>query len=269
MTRPDPAEVMAVIARRGRVLRAVDTDGVRKRTLVSELDVSRSTVDRSIRELESVGFIERADEGGYRRTLPGELALEEYDRFASCIDGVLSGIDVLSLLPADAPCDTRILDDATVVLAERHSPHVPVNHMSDLVARATKIWSVAPAVLPQQVSIYHERLTTSDLSARLTLTDAVVEHLVSRYETELREALATGNLDIRRTDQSLPYSLVAAETTDGSEMGLLVYAESGVRGFIGNDDPDAFEWAKRQVNTYWDAATPLNGVADGSVADNR
>lgn len=262
MTRPDPTEVMAVIARRGRVLRAVDTEGVQKRTLVDELDVSRSTIDRSIRELEAVGFIERADGGGYRRTLPGQLALSEYDEFASRIDGVVSSLDVLSLLPVDAPCDTRILHDSTVVLAERHSPHVPVNHLSDLVARSTKIWSIAPAVLPQQVSVYHDRLTSGDLTAQLTLTDAVVERLVSAYEMELSEALATGALEIRRTDESLPYSLVAAETTDGPEMGLLVYADSGVRGFIGNDDPDAVEWAREQVETYWESAVPLSGIRD-------
>lgn len=264
MTRPDPTEVMAVIARRGQVLRAVDTEGVRKRTLVADLDVSRSTVDRSIRELEAIGFIERADEGGYRRTLPGQLALDEYDNFTARVDGVLSSIDVLSLLPVDAPCDTKILDDATVVLAERHSPHLPVNHLSDLISRATRVWSVAPAVLPQQVTVYHEQFQAGDLTAQMTLTDAVVERLVSAYGTELRESLQSGHLELRRTSQSLPYSLVAAETPTGPEMGLLVYADSGVRGFIGNDDPEAVEWAKQQVESYWQSADPLSDLTDDS-----
>jgi predicted transcriptional regulator len=258
MTRPDPTEVMAVVARRGTVLRAVDTEGVPKRDLVDTLSVSRSTVDRAIRELEALGFIERTDGGSYCRTLPGRLALAEYDRFASRMDGLVSSADVLSLLPADAPCDTRILEDATVVVAERHSPLVPIEHLSNLVDRATHIDAIAPAVLPQQVDAYHRNFVGDDLTTRLVVTDAVIERLVSAYGTELGESLETGQLSVRRSDESIPYSLVVAETAEGPEMGLLVYADSGVRGFIGNGSPEAVEWASDLVDRYWESATPIS-----------
>lgn len=257
MTRPDPTEVMAVVARRGTVLRAVDADGVPKRDLVDELSVSRSTVDRAVRELESLGFIERTDGGGYCRTLPGQLALDEYDQFASRMNGIVSSIDVLSLLPTDTPCDPSVLEDATVVVAERHSPLVPVEHLSDLVDRANRVHAIAPAVLPQQVEVYHQNFVNGDLSARLVVTDVVVDRLVSAYGTELSESLETGQLTIRLSDEEVPFSLVVAETDDGPEMGFLVYADSGVRGFIGNDTPEAVEWARELVDSYWEPANPF------------
>lgn len=258
MTRPDPTEVMAVVARRGTVLRNVDTDGIRKYKLVDELAVSRSTIDRAIRELEAIGFVERSNDGSYRRTLPGRIALDEYDSFAARIDGLVSSVDVLSLLPVDAPCTAEILEDATVVLAERHSPHAPVSHLSDLINRSTEVYAIAPAVLPQQVTVYHENLTGGNLTARVVVTDAVIERLVSAYGAKLEEALNTGKLALRQSDASLPYSLIVAETADGPEMGLLIYADSGVRGLIRNDDPEAVRWARQQVDDYWESALPLS-----------
>ncbi|SFL50491.1 Predicted transcriptional regulator, contains HTH domain [Halogranum rubrum] len=257
MARPDPTEVMAVVARRGTVLRAVDTEGVPKRDLVEALSVSRSTIDRAVRELEAIGFIERQDDGRYCRTLPGELALSEYDQFASRMDGLVTGVDIVSLLPADTPFDTCVLEDATIVAAERHSPLVPVESLSDLVNRANEVDAIAPAVLPQQVEVYHAKLVEGTLDARLVVTDVVVERLVSAYGVELRESLATGRLSVRQTGRSIPYSLVVAETDEGTEMGLLIYADSGVQGFIGNDTPGAVEWARGVFDKYWNASTPL------------
>jgi predicted transcriptional regulator len=256
MTRSDPTEILAVVARRGSVLRAVDAEGVPKRDLVDELSVSRSTIDRAVRELEAVGFIERTD-AGYCQTLAGRLALAEYDQFASRMDGLVSSVDILSLLPADVPCDTCIFEDATVVVPERHSPLVPVEQLGGLVERANHVHAIAPAVLPQQVEVYHRNFVERDLTARLVVTDVVGDRLVSAYGTELSESLDTGQLTIRRSDESIPYSLVVAETDDGPEMGLLVYTDSGVRGFIGNDAPEAVEWARDLVDRYWTSATPF------------
>lgn len=265
MARPDPTEVMAVVARRGTVLRAVDTEGVPKRDLVETLSVSRSTIDRAVRELEAIGFIERQDDGRYCRTLPGQLALTEYDQFASRMDGLVSSVDTVSLLPADAPCDIRVLEDATVVVAERHSPLVPVESLSDLVNRANSVDAIAPAVLPQQVKAYHANLVDGTLDARLVVTNVVVERLVSAYGTELKESLATGRLSVRQTSESIPYSLVVAETDEGAEMGLLIYADSGVQGFIGNDTPGAVEWARGVFDEYWNDSAPLPTASE----DNR
>lgn len=258
MTRPDPTEVMAVVARRGMVLRIVGTDGVRKQRIVEELDISRSTVDRAIRELEAVEFVERSSDGTYHRTLPGRMALEEYDSFAARMDGIMSSVDLLSSLPMDAPCDAEVLEDATVVVAERHSPYMPVNHFDDLVDRSQAVYGIETAVLPQHVTVYHEKLTSGDLTARVVVTEAVVEHLMSAYKTELREGLETGQLELRQTSTSIPYSLLVGETAKGPEMGLVVYAQGGVRGFIRNEAPEAVQWARRQIDGYWESAVPLS-----------
>ncbi len=252
---------MAVVARRGRVLRSAGSDGVRKRDLVDDLDVSRSTIDRGIRELEGIGLIERVD-GTYRRTLPGRLALEEYDAFRSRMGGLVESSEALSELPSDVEFDAAVLDDAEIVHAQRHSPHVPVSRLGDIVSRATHVRAIAPAVMPQQVETYRESIVERELTADVVLADAVVGRLVSAHRDALEETLATGRLSLRRADETIPYSLLVADTPDGSEVGVLVYGDGGGRVFIGNGAPAAVGWAHELIDEHWERAAPLRSPSD-------
>ena len=70
MVATDPSDVLSTLIQRESVLYAVDVAGCEKRDIVDAVPPSRSTVDRSIRELEAAGLVTRAPEG-YRRTLLG------------------------------------------------------------------------------------------------------------------------------------------------------------------------------------------------------
>ncbi|QCJ45619.1 winged helix-turn-helix domain-containing protein [Haloprofundus sp. MHR1] len=255
MSQLGPSEIMAAVARRGSTLRALD-EGTRKSDLVKRLSVSRSTVDRAIRELEGQGLVERTDDG-YRRTLAGELVLSEYDCFTSRLGGIVEALDALGTLHPKTEFDTALLDGADVVYAEKHSPHEPVTRHGEVVSRAETVRALAPAVLPQQVQIYHDRLMDGELEAQLALSEAVVERLVTVYDDLLREALSTGRAHIRQTTSDPPYSLVCAETPTGPEVSLLLYGDTGAYVFIGNDSPEAVEWAESMFAEWWAGATPL------------
>lgn len=72
--------------------------------LVRSLDVSRSTVDRAVRRLESEGIVERRA-SGYGLTLVGRLVYEEYLTFTERTTGLLDAAPVFEALPADTPLD--------------------------------------------------------------------------------------------------------------------------------------------------------------------
>jgi hypothetical protein len=40
-------------------------------------------------------------------------------------------------------------------------------------------------------------------------------------------------------------------------MGMLVYVQEGIKGFVGNDDPEAVAWARARLNDYWTEASPV------------
>ncbi|WP_224268931.1 helix-turn-helix transcriptional regulator [Haloprofundus salinisoli] len=255
MSQSGPSEILAAVARRGSALRSLD-GGTRKSELAKQLSVSRSTVDRAIRELEGQGLVERIDDG-YRRTLAGELVLSEYDSFTSRLGGIVESLDALDTLHPKTEFDAALLDGADIVYAEKHSPHEPVTRYGEAVCRAERVRALAPAVLPQQVQIYHDRLTAGEMEAQLALSEAVVERLVSAYDEELQEALSTGRLHIRQTTSDPPYGLVCAETPTGPEVSLLLYGETGAYAFIGNDSSAAVEWAESVFDEWWADAAPL------------
>lgn len=256
MKRPEPSEVMAVVARRGDILRSLADGGARKCELDDELDVSRSTIDRGIRELEALGMVERSDDG-YHRTLSGQVACEEYDRFESRVDGMLDAHEILSVMPSDADLDAAVLADAEIVLADRHSPLRPAREQIEIIERATHVRAIASAVLPQHVEAYYEGIVERGMHTEIVLSTPVMRRVVGDHDDKFQESLSTGRIDLRQIDTELPYSLMLANTPDGPVMGMLVYVQEGIKGFVGNDSPRAISWARNRLDDYWSRAEPV------------
>jgi predicted transcriptional regulator len=256
MSGPDPTEILAVVARRGDVLRAMSADGTWKSDLDDELDVSRSTIDRSVRELEAMGLVERTEDG-YRQTLAGRIAQREYGRFRNRMEGVLSAREVLSVLPSDAEVDATVLEGAEVVLADRHAPLRPVRSQVALLDAATHVRAAVSALLPQQVEAYHEAVVERGVSAEVVLPEPAMAQVVGEHAASFAEMLRTGRLHLRRTDEDLPYSVTLVDRDAGPAVGVLVFSDDGIRGFLGNERPAAVEWARERLAERWAAATPV------------
>ncbi|MFC6825323.1 helix-turn-helix transcriptional regulator [Halopelagius fulvigenes] len=250
MRSEDISETLRLLCRREGVLRRVDSEGSRKRDLIEELAVSRSTVDRSLRELVDAGLVSRSG-GVYRRTLAGELALEEYDRISRRLDGLMGSPSFLDGLPAESDADPVLFDGATVSEAERQSPSAPIHSFTELLERSSYVVGFASAVFPAEVETYREQLRRGELVSRMVVTDSVCERLVSQYGDAVQEGLETGRIDVRRAPDLPSYTLVVGSTTDCAEVGLVSHTSNGVRGVLRNDDPEAVEWARRRIATYW------------------
>lgn len=260
MNEPNPSEAIAVITRRGGVLRAVDRKGVGKRELVEELDVSRSTIDRSVRELEANGFIERTS-SGYRRTLAGELALDEFETFESRVEGVVNSLDVLESLSPDASLDAAVFEDATIVRSDRHLPNRPVMELCDLLDSATSIRSHVVAIFPKQVTTYAER-AEAGVEIDLVLAEGAAERLIAEFEEPLQRSLDTDPFHARQISDADEFGVLVVETPDGAEAGVLLLGDGGVRAFVRTDSPTAVAWARNYLQSLEDRSVPL--PVDGS-----
>lgn len=255
MTGTTPSNVMDVIARRGDVLESVGTRGIGKRELVSQLSVSRSTIDRSVRELETIGLIERTG-SGYRRTLAGQLALDEYETFEARIGGVVDCLDVLEPIEPSASLDAVILEDATIVRSDQYSPYRPVTELRELLDRATAVRSHVVSVAPGQIQTYADR-TESGIDVELIIAERAAKRLISEFEAPFRRALETGRLDARQLSDSEEFGVLVANTSDGPEAGVLLLGESGVRAFARNDSSSAVAWAENLLDDLWERSDPL------------
>jgi len=250
-------ELIKLLTRREPLLRGVGTVGVGKRELVDRLSVSRSTVDRGIRELEAAGLLTRSAEG-YRRTLFGELLLSEYDRFAATVDTLGGGRTLLADLPPAFDLDPVLLEDATVVTASQYAPHQPVSALCSVLAEARWIQTVFPAVFPQVLNQWLSLCDGEMIRADIVLTEPVVAELVGTHTETLQQFLAQSCLSLHQVDDGPRYGLVIAESEAEATAGVVVMDDrGGARAFMKTDAEAAVSWVRERINDQLMQSTPL------------
>ena len=262
MVATDPSDVLSTLIQRELVLYAVDVAGCEKRDIVAAVPSSRSTVDRSIRELESAGLVTRAPEG-YRRTLLGELLLSEYYRFKSQTAELLSAGDIFAELPPTQEIDRSMLEDATIITATQATPHQPISALCSLVSEAQSVRILCPAVFPQLIETCAMATDNTEL-VEIVLTDSVASALVDSF-TESLIAFQEAGAEIHLLETTPPHGLVIIERPMGLTAGLLVTDDSGGRAFVRNSGDDAVAWVTRRLD-YWRRESmelPLAEVTDG------
>lgn len=252
MDRDDVSALRAALDRRHPLLEAAETDVVDKRELTDRVSVSRSTVDRGVRELERLGLLERAN-GGFRVTTAGTLALREYERTSERLAAIADASDLLSGLSGDTGVDTSVLVGSEVILPTTEAPYRPMRHLNDVIQRADRFRICATAVVPPQIDRFHRAVVENGLELTGITNQQSFDRLVADYRQQVVEAMDTGRYDLYLTDEPIPYGVVSAEGADGPEM-CLSFCDQGIEGTIANDTPEAVAWADERIDSYVEAA---------------
>jgi predicted transcriptional regulator len=246
---------VATVERRIDTLRALDAAPDSKVGLAERIGVSRSTAERSVRELSAHGFVAPSDDG-YRTTTSGRVALTAHGRRARRIEAAAAVAPLFDGVDLSFDLDPVVLDGARVVEAPPHAATRPVECASNLVAGATHVTVYTTRSLSTHARRYDDRIPDG-LTGSFVTTNRVVERQRAAYPEAMREAIDLGRIAVRRIDRDDPVSIVLAETPGGPEMGLVVYRDGMPWGFVGTDDPAATRWARTLLGRLWTAATPI------------
>lgn len=247
--------MVALLARRAPLLRELRRSPAAKSDLLSPLDVSRSTIDRAIRELERDDLVERID-GRYRLTLAGRIALDAFDEFSERLEAVQSNADVLDCLPSDVSLSAELLVDAETVRAKPAVPQRPVEALAATVARAERIRGTVVGIAAQFVDIYRRQILDGATVEVVTDGDTL-SRLLGRYSDAIEEVLETGRVEIREAPSTPPYGLKIHESGDERIVTVAVYGENGVRALIRNDTSEAVRWAERRYEELRASSEPV------------
>ncbi|WP_255149807.1 helix-turn-helix transcriptional regulator [Halorarius halobius] len=249
--------VFSLLCRRSSLFSAL-LDGPRtKPELVESLDVSRSTVDRCIRDLEAAGLVERVD-GGFGLTLPGRLLFEEYDRYRERAAGVLDALEALAVLPPGADIEAGALRGAEVTLADRTAPYRPVEPYVGAVREAEHIDHISTALGPRFVDSFRDAIVQGGAAARLVLSESVSKRVVTDHTETLATMLDTGRLRLRESGDHPGYSLTLMDVGEDTTVHYLVYADDGLRAHIQTGHPEPVERARALFERYWSGARELS-----------
>jgi predicted transcriptional regulator len=254
-----PASILPLFARREAMLVLLRDEPRSKSELVDSLDVSRSTIDRGIRELESSDLVQRVD-GGFQLTLSGRLLLTEYERYRECATGVVRSQALLTALPTDTDLDPAALCGASVTLADRTAPYRPAEEYLEYVRTADHVDHVTTALSPQYVEGFREAIVDHGVEVRLAATESISRRLVTGHSDTLAELFESGRLTMRELDTSPAFSLGIVERGDRVSAHYLVYADDGIRGRIETAHPDAAAVAGETFEQYWATGTTVGGA---------
>jgi predicted transcriptional regulator len=248
-------ELIAQVNRRLDLLAALE-EPQHKRDLMAELDVSRSTLDRAVRDLESLGLVARDD--GYHLTVTGQVVLELFEGVVADLDDVAAARELLGALPRDAPMSPAMLRGARVEVADGPSPTSVLGDVLELFERADRMRAFSVALSrPDYADRIREVVAEEDTPVECVYTPALVE-----FARENRENFAEFVEEAPvepYVHAELPYALRVANLPEGRAVAITVYDDDWMpRGVLLNDTIEACLWAEDVFERYREAAAPLD-----------
>lgn len=258
--------VRRLLRRRRDVLGALCDEPLTKPSLVDRLDVSRSTVDRTLKSLTAYGLVRR-EGGSFSVSAAGRLASESVERYRETTATVARTASLLEHLPADAPLDADFLSGATVHRPTSGAGRRALRAATSVVDGADSVYACARAVTDTSAPSAAYRLVV-DAGADLEVVYAsrVAEYVRAEHAANRREMVATGRYRAFEIP-ALPFGLfVGSADADASVAVALYDAEPSLVGVLTNDTDEAVAWGESVYRQYREAATEFT---DEFRADDR
>lgn len=220
-----------------------------RRELQSATDVSRVTLSRALRGLESHGWIHRGATG-YETTPLGDAVLDDLDRFEKTIRLSTELGMVVEYVPFECfEFNIGRLADAEVVVSTPENPLAPVARADELMREASSVNVLAETVTNSTLDSQREAVEAGQ-EAEIVLSSHLFETIAAddRLAESFRALLRSGLVSAFRYDGDVPLTLVVY---DGATVGYGIVDDEGFpRAAIISDDPVVVEHGKELVYTY-------------------
>jgi predicted transcriptional regulator len=248
-------DLLVVVLRRMAFLKRLTEGPVDKRTLVGQLDYSRSTVDRGVRELEAADLVEY-HRGEYRLTSLGSRLTTRVDTLRERTRLWLELEPVLRWVPeSELTFDLRSLDDAEVVVADPGDPYAVVNHHVERMRTMDEGYFLLPFVGLHGAETAYERIVHHGARCELVVAPSVADAFEENpnYADPVAEMAETDRLAVYRATDDLPLPVGVVDDT----VQILGAEGEEPRALLEVDHPEVREWALETFETCKRAAEPM------------
>ncbi|WP_254830157.1 helix-turn-helix transcriptional regulator [Haloglomus salinum] len=244
----DVEAVLDLVAKRIDVLRLLDGERVRKRTIAEELDYSRSTVNRTITALTDAGLVDDAPDG-CQATVVGSLLAEQYDTYVRGVADILTHRQLLASFPLDAEFSPKVLADAEVSVPRGSSPYEPYHAIEALLERASGQVRVYVPTFTNPRGIELATRLSAEFDVEIIFDRELVRELRSDVPDEVETLSQLEKFTGYETTDGPDYSLVVVDTESGAEGAVIVHStERELLGCIVTGDPDATRWLEQRYS---------------------
>lgn len=259
-------DAVRTLLERRKLVRALRDGAEDKRTLVDELDVSRSTVSRALRDLQAQHLVERAN-GRFQTTAYGDLLADEFESMLETASSAWNVRGVLDQIPTDElGFDLRHLANAEVTTPTTANPTAPMERVVELKRQATHVRSLAAGRSPGALDAHREAAEASDHTFDSVCSTGLVAWLVSdddRRDT-LADLLDADGVAVHVYDGDIPVPIgitedvvfFGVESEEGAPVALVESTNDRVREWA----EDTFESCRAAADEL--APSDLDDYAD-------
>jgi predicted transcriptional regulator len=264
-----PEELCETVLLRGEFLDELVGVHRRKPALADELSVSRSTVDRALRQLEQAGLVTRVD-GEFTATLPGRLAAKTYGEYREDVGTIAETSDLLCNLDPECNVSRRMLRGADVMVAQQPAPYRPATELKSYVHGASRVLGLSRSITNSSTSDLLAARVKEGMEYHVVYDTTLAQFLSRGRGKERAEMVETGHFEAYATD-GLPYGLFIFEREDQTVVALVIYDDTDdLRGVFLNDTEEAIEWAREVWHSVRETAMPITETfAESTAADER
>lgn len=253
-------EIADILRKRREVVACLLEDPRDKSTLVDELDIPRSTLDRAVRELESVRVVTYSD-GEYVVTALGKRLARDFFRFVDRAELTLELEPFLRWAPSEEfDLDIQWLAEAELLVPTDADPYAMINRHVQRLRDADYMRGMLPVTGLHAYEAAHENIVESGAEGKLIVESGVAEVLTSKtaFAELTEEMLATGRFELFVCDDSIPY-FVGVFDDDVVQIG--VDEDGEPRAMIETNQRDVRTWATERLDEYERRAERLSAGA--------
>lgn len=204
----DGVRFLATSRNRVSLLDALDDGPLQPAELARRLSLSRSAIQRNLRELTDRNWVRRTD-GGYVTTLGGRLVLADYEELVGTVRLVSEyGHCLEPLSDAGLALSPSVLESASVTTATRTNPHAPLRHYVERIRETDveRFRGITPVVSPL-FNEAHASLTAGGGDHELVLDADALAASRTEYGPELDAGVDADGLTIYVHPDSLSFGL--------------------------------------------------------------
>ena len=255
---PEPSTARKILTKRKQFLSLLTDEILTKPEIESRVDYCRSTVNYAIRDLESVGFVERVPDG-FHATVTGQIAEATFRRYEKCLRAICASTTGLETLPPSKTLPPAIFDDAVVVRPGPKRPDRPSCRLAELIQSASMVRGCTPLVITRVIETYYDKLSSSDFDLELVVESEVLTHLLMSYSDELGAIVASKRSRIYESSVSLPFGVMLANHGSNRVAVFILSSTDGVKRLIVNDNLGSIAFAKGYFESHRARASTLPG----------
>lgn len=256
-----PVDDVAFLVRsetRVNVLRAVDAGPHDRQELATATETPRSTLGRTLSELEEYGWITRTGRN-YEITTAGSLILDRFDPLVDVVTVQEKLGEAVELLPTDKyDLPVEHFADATFVTPSEHNPTAPFEYGVEQLRSIDEFRGVASAVPRQYVRAIHRGVVGNTFTAELALTDSYLDGIREDDDAlELWCEVANTDTVFRRVTAPVPFVLLVL---DDVVHLWLCNAHGETEGLVESDHSAVLSWANTTVTDFLEGAPPAESI---------